>query len=111
MKYLIDRSERGLRLVSRILSISLLLSIATQVAFGQAPKAQWMSGTWGIGFRINADNKDNIENYDVDTLVAQVVGIGGVEYVMSLASSYMSLKINWLEATASSFVVLKSPSS
>jgi hypothetical protein len=32
-------------------------------------------------------------------------------YLTSLVSSHMSLKINWLEASTPSFVVLKSPSS
>ena len=51
-------------------------------AEAQIPKADWMSGTWGMGWRINADNKTNIENYNVSTLVSQLQAIGGVEYVL-----------------------------
>ena len=51
-------------------------------AEAQTPKADWMSGKWGIGWRINADAKTNIENYNVSTLVSQVQAIGGVQYVL-----------------------------
>ncbi|BAJ00350.1 PPC domain-containing protein [Shewanella violacea] len=45
-------------------------------------KAVWMEGKVGVGFRINADRKDNIENYDVDTLVNQIKTIDGISYVI-----------------------------
>ncbi|MDF7826670.1 Ig domain-containing protein [Pontiellaceae bacterium B12227] len=46
------------------------------------PEADWMSGKWGIGWRFRADEKDEIANWDVDTLVSQVKSIFGVDYVV-----------------------------
>ncbi|YCM46899.1 putative Ig domain-containing protein (plasmid) [Verrucomicrobiaceae bacterium 227] len=47
-------------------------------------QADWMSGKWGIGFRIvaNQSNWNNIENYDVASLVSQVTAIPDVGYVL-----------------------------
>ncbi|MDB4408910.1 putative Ig domain-containing protein, partial [Akkermansiaceae bacterium] len=47
-------------------------------------QADWMSGKWGIGFRIvaNPSNWNNIDNYDVDSLVSQVSSISDVSYVI-----------------------------
>lgn len=57
-------------------------NLTVTAAETRPPETNWMSGKWGIGFRINADRKTNIENYDVSALVSQVQAIGGVEYVL-----------------------------
>ena len=57
-------------------------NLTVTVANAQPPVTNWMSGKWGIGWRINADGKTNIENYNVSTLVSQVQAIGDVEYVL-----------------------------
>ena len=57
-------------------------NLTVTVAEGQPPETNWMSGKWGIGWRINADGKTNIENYNVSALVSQVQAIGDVEYVL-----------------------------
>ncbi|WP_168432900.1 hypothetical protein [Pontiella sulfatireligans] len=46
------------------------------------PAAHWMSGEWGIGWRFRADDKTQIANWDVDTLVSQVKSIPGVNHVI-----------------------------
>jgi len=46
------------------------------------PPAQWMSGKWGIAFRIAAGDVPAVKNYDVEKLVEQVKGIPGVSYVL-----------------------------
>ncbi|MDF7807254.1 Ig domain-containing protein [Pontiellaceae bacterium B12219] len=46
------------------------------------PAADWLSGKWGIGWRFRADEKDEIANWNVDTLVSQVKSISGVDYVV-----------------------------
>ena len=48
----------------------------------EAPAAQWMSGKMGVGFRIDADRKTNIANYNVETLVNQIKSIGGVNHII-----------------------------
>ena len=57
-------------------------NLTVTVANAQPPVTNWMSGKWGIGWRINADGKTNIENYNVSTLVSQIQAIGDVEYVL-----------------------------
>lgn len=46
------------------------------------PAAYWMSGKWGIGWRFDADDRDEIAAWDVDTLVSQVKSIPGVNHVI-----------------------------
>ena len=46
------------------------------------PAAQWMSGKWGIGWRIRAGNSRWVENCNVQRLVKQVQSISGVSYVL-----------------------------
>jgi len=46
------------------------------------PPAHWMSGKWGISWRIKAGNTKQIKNYNVTKLVEQVKSIPGVTYVL-----------------------------
>lgn len=46
------------------------------------PAAQWMSGKWGIGWRIRAGNSRWVKNCKVDRLVKQIQSISGVSYVL-----------------------------
>eukprot|EP00581_Thalassiosira_minuscula_P018477 CAMPEP_0183726230 /NCGR_PEP_ID=MMETSP0737-20130205/22818_1 /TAXON_ID=385413 /ORGANISM="Thalassiosira miniscula, Strain CCMP1093" /LENGTH=353 /DNA_ID=CAMNT_0025957517 /DNA_START=83 /DNA_END=1144 /DNA_ORIENTATION=+ len=48
----------------------------------EPPPAQWMSGKWGIGWRIAAGDNNLIKNYNAETLVEQIDGIPGVGYVL-----------------------------
>ena len=69
-------------MTSRTIYVFAALLLWANGVYAQVPKADWMSGQWGIGFRIDADAKTNIENYDVNTLVSQVQSVGGVSYVL-----------------------------
>ena len=42
----------------------------------------WMEGQYGIGFRINADNKELLENFQVTPFVESITDIPGVSYVI-----------------------------
>ncbi|KAL9190187.1 hypothetical protein ACHAXT_007398 [Thalassiosira profunda] len=46
------------------------------------PPAQWMSGKWGIGWRIHAGHRGPVYRYNVNTLVEQVKAIPGLGYVL-----------------------------
>ncbi len=46
------------------------------------PPAQWMSGTWGIGWRISAGNNRHAQRIKVNQLVEQVKTISGLSYVL-----------------------------
>jgi len=46
------------------------------------PPAHWMSGKWGISWRIKAGDTKQIRNYNVTKLVEQVKSIPGVTYVL-----------------------------
>jgi hypothetical protein len=46
------------------------------------PAAHWMSGEMGVGWRFRADDKTQIDNWDVATLVAQVKTIPNVNHVI-----------------------------
>ena len=46
------------------------------------PPAHWMSGKWGISWRIKAGNTKQVANYNVTKLVEQVKSIPGVSYVL-----------------------------
>lgn len=45
----------------------------------EPPPAQWMSGKWGIGWRIRFGE---VQKFDVDKLVRQIEGVPGVDYVL-----------------------------
>lgn len=51
----------------------------TEIVWGPNPakksSAWWMSQNWGLGFRLDADHKYNLANYNVATLVADVMAI------------------------------------
>jgi hypothetical protein len=46
------------------------------------PAAQWMSGKWGIGWRISAGDNKYSKRYKVDRVVEQVKTIPGMTYVL-----------------------------
>ena len=46
------------------------------------PPAHWMSGKWGISWRIKAGDTKQVRNYNVTKLVEQVKSIPGVTYVL-----------------------------
>jgi hypothetical protein len=46
------------------------------------PAAQWMSGQWGIGWRIRAGDNQWIRGFKVNRLVEQVKTIPGLSYVL-----------------------------
>jgi len=46
------------------------------------PPAHWMSGKWGISWRIKAGDTKQVRNYNVTKLVEQVKSIPGVSYVL-----------------------------
>lgn len=55
------------------------VSTAEEDTCSDAPPAQWMSGKWGIGWRIRVGNTSE---YNVKKIVKQIKGIPGVGYVM-----------------------------
>ena len=59
----------------------LIFILSTLFSVAQHP-AQWMSGEFGIGFRINADDKNLVSSYEVNTLVDDVASVPGVKYVI-----------------------------
>lgn len=46
------------------------------------PAAQWMSGNWGIGWRVYAGNNKYAQRLEVNRLVEQVKTIPGMSYVL-----------------------------
>lgn len=46
------------------------------------PSAQWMSGKWGIGWRIKGGSNEDSQKMDVNHLVEQVKTIPGLSYVL-----------------------------
>jgi len=46
------------------------------------PPAHWMSGKWGISWRIKAGDTKQVRNYNVTKLVEQVKSMPGVTYVL-----------------------------
>ncbi|MEP2774657.1 MAG: putative Ig domain-containing protein [Luteolibacter sp.] len=71
-----------LRSKSRRIAIQLVpFFLAIPIANAQQA-ADWMSGKSGIGWRFRADDKTQIANWNVNTLVSQVKSIPGVTYVV-----------------------------
>ncbi len=68
--------------VRKLLFSSIVMTTVLSVAAQAQTSASWMEGKFGLGFRINADNKTNIENYNPDKLVRQISGIRDLEYVI-----------------------------
>ena len=46
------------------------------------PAATWMSGRWGIAFRIKAGDNRFTRNFDVPKLAGQISSIPGLGYVL-----------------------------
>ena len=71
--------------ISLLTFLAVLGSIYCPMVSGQ--RASWMSGKWGIGYRIPAggivDGYENyyIPNYNVSGVVKQILDIGGVSWV------------------------------
>lgn len=70
------------RLLNQVTILTILVVLSVSNVCAQAPKAEWMSGGWGIGFRFRADDKRQMDSWDADILVNQVAAIPGVSYVI-----------------------------
>ncbi len=70
------------KLLNKVTGLILIATLSSANAYAQAPKAQWMSGGWGIGFRFKADDKADIDSWDADILADQIAQMPGVSYVI-----------------------------
>lgn len=70
------------RLLNKILGLILIAILSSSNAYAQVPKAEWMSGGWGIGFRFRADDKVDMDSWDAEILADQIAEMPGVSYVI-----------------------------
>jgi hypothetical protein len=63
-------------------ALALELALRGNEEFSDKPAAQWMSGKWGIGWRISGGSSKYAQGLDVNRLVEQVKTIPGMSYVL-----------------------------
>ena len=85
--YLWKRGRATKEIEASDVALALQLALRGNEDFSDKPPAQWMSGKWGIGWRIRGGNNRFTNDFKVHRIIKQIKSIPGISYVLFNLSS------------------------